>query len=220
MLKKISLPLSIIDGTLSLSPDKQSEFIRMLSAFGHGENPDCPAGLEDIWDGLISEINRQRKTAETHARCGSRGGRPRKSSVDYDDGESRFTEEMNKAPVHTVSAVDYIESSGIRMTPNFWEQFREFTVDSGLPDDLVMWAVDKAASKKDAGWPYVRAILDRCITQNIKTVDEAKAAEEKRRSERRKNGPAFYSGRLGEEDIRSAQDALRSQYGAVTGTEL
>ena len=64
------------------------------------------------------------------------------------------------------------------MTPNYWDEFREFTEDAGLPDDLVIWACDKAAAK-DAGWPYIKAILDRCITTGVTTLAQALEESEK-----------------------------------------
>ena len=90
-----------------------------------------------------------------------------------------MTRSIESAKATDVAA--YIISTGISMTPSFWDEFREFTEDSGLPDDLVAWAVDLAAAKS-AGWPYVKAVLDRCILNGISTRAEAEAEKERHRA--------------------------------------
>ena len=126
---------------------------------------------------MSADISRQHRAAQSHARCGVRGGRPRRNPIGPDDGVSAFTASLEKPRAQ--DAASYIISSGFRMTPGYWDEFREFTEDAGLPDDLVIWACDKAAAKNDAGWPYIKAILDRCVTMDITTLAQAVEESEK-----------------------------------------
>ena len=201
MLKKITIPIAILSRVLALPPACHSSFLGALSAFADdGQDPSLPPpGPEQIWPDLVKEILRQRAASESHARSGACGGRPRRASrianvspppipaapatewdavvtkptqdtLPYDDGVSAFTESLEK-PVAS-DAARYIIAAKLSMPPGFWDEFREFTEDSHLPDDLVIWAVDQAAGK-GAGWPYVRKILDRCIETGITALSQA-----------------------------------------------
>ena len=178
MLKKVSVPLQVIDAMLTLAPADCMSVLATISEAAHADtgSPPFPERCA-VWPDMSADLSRQHRAAQSHARCGVRGGRPRKSTVtDPDDGASAFTASLEKPSA--ANAASYIVSSGFRMTPNYWDEFREFTEDAGLPDDLVIWACDKAAAK-DAGWPYIKAILDRCITTGIVTLDQAVAESEK-----------------------------------------
>lgn len=186
MLKKVSIPLSAIDAALTLSPAECMSFLAAVSQAAHAdaEDPLLPERCA-AWPDMAADITRQHRAAQSHARCGVRGGRPRRGQAttvpaetapDFDDGVTAFTASLEKPTA--ANAASYIVNSGFRMTPNYWDEFREFTEDAGLPDDLVVWACDKAASK-DAGWPYIKAILDRCIEAGITTLDMAVAESEK-----------------------------------------
>lgn len=178
MLKKVSIPLQVIDAMLTLSPAECMSVLASISEAAHADSgsPPFPERCA-IWPDMSADLSRQHRAAQSHARCGVRGGRPRKPSADDpDDGVTAFTASLEK-PVAD-NAASYIISSGFRMTPNYWDEFREFTEDAGLPDDLVIWACDKAAAK-DAGWPYIKAILDRCIATGITTLDRAVSESEK-----------------------------------------
>lgn len=180
MLKKVSVPLSAIDAALTLSPAECMSFLASISEAAHADAGDPPPPERcAIWPGMSADISRQHRAAQSHARCGVRGGRPRREQnqaaqtaveAEYDDGVSAFTASLEKPAA--ANAASYIVNSGFRMTPNYWDEFREFTEDSGLPDDLVIWACDRAAAK-DAGWPYIKAILDRCIAAGITTLEQA-----------------------------------------------
>lgn len=190
MLKKVSVPLSAIDAALTLSPAECMSFLAAVSQASHADagDPILPERCA-VWPDMAADISRQHRAAQSHARCGVRGGRPRRDvpalvsivpdpvpvpaaapAENYDDGVTAFTASLEN-PVAD-NAASYIVNSGFRMTPNYWDEFREFTEDSGLPDDLVIWACDRAAAK-DAGWPYIKAILDRCITRGIFTREQA-----------------------------------------------
>ena len=186
MLKKVSVPLQVIDDMLTLSPADILSVISMISEAAHADSgsPPFPERCA-VWPDMSADLSRQHRAAQSHARCGVRGGRPRRETPapvptvpasdptpaePLDDGVAAFTASLEKPAAQ--SAASYIISSGFRMTPNYWDEFREFTEDSGLPDDLVIWACDKAAAR-DAGWPYIKAILDRCITRGIVTRDQA-----------------------------------------------
>lgn len=196
MLKKVSIPLQVIDAMLTLSPAECMSVLATIAEAAHADtgSPPFPERCA-IWPDMSADLSRQHRAAQSHARCGVRGGRPRREvpalvpavptsvpvpgptpAEDYNDGVTAFTASLEKPSA--VNAASYIVSSGFRMTPNYWDEFREFTEDAGLPDDLVIWACDKAAAK-DAGWPYIKAILDRCITTGITTL--ARALEESER---------------------------------------
>ena len=193
MLKKVSIPLQVLDSMLTLSPEDMRKAIAAIAAAAHADAGDPPLPERcAVWPDMSSEISRQHRAAQAHARCGVRGGRPRRDAPVQvpaaptadpdiiDDGVTAFTASLEK-PV-AANAASYIVSSGFRMTPNYWDEFREFTEDAGLPDDLVIWACDKAAAK-DAGWPYIRTILDRCIETGITTLDQALRESEKHAAE-------------------------------------
>lgn len=194
MLNKVSIPLQVIDAMLTLSPAECMSVLATIAETAHADtgSPPFPERCA-IWPDMSADISRQHRAAQTHARCGVRGGRPRRETPapvptipasdpvpvpaeSIDDGVTAFTASLEKPSA--ANAASYIVSSGFRMTPNYWDEFREFTEDAGLPDDLVIWACDKAAAK-DAGWPYIKAILDRCITTGITTMDQAVAESEK-----------------------------------------
>lgn len=198
MLKKVSIPLQVIDAMLTLSPAECMSVLASVSEAAHADSgsPPFPERCA-VWPDMAAELSRQHRAAQSHARCGVRGGRPRRETPasvsiapdpvpaatpheDYDDGVTAFTASLEKPAA--ANAASYIVSSGFRMTPNYWDEFREFTEDAGLPDDLVIWACDKAAAK-DAGWPYIKAILDRCITRGIVTLDQAITESEKHAAE-------------------------------------
>lgn len=190
MLKKVSIPLQVLDSMLALSPEEMRSALSVICDAAHADAGEPPSPDRcSVWPDMSSEISRQHRAAQSHARCGVRGGRPRRdvpalvpavpasipvpgptSAEDYDDGVTAFTASLEKPTA--VNAASYIVNSGFRMTPNYWDEFREFTEDAGLPDDLVIWACDRAAAK-DAGWPYIKAILDRCITRGIYTREQA-----------------------------------------------
>lgn len=189
MLKKVSIPLQVLDSMLAHTPEEMRSALSVICDAAHADAGEPPSQDRccSVWQDMSSEISRQHRAAQMHARCGVRGGRPRRDVIapvsiapdpvpaatpaeDYDDGVTAFTASLEKPTA--ANAASYIVNSGFRMTPNYWDEFREFTEDSGLPDDLVIWACDRAAAK-DAGWPYIKAILDRCITRGIFTREQA-----------------------------------------------
>lgn len=186
MLKKVSIPLQVLDSMLTLSPEDIRKAIAAIAAAAHADAGDPPLPERcAVWPDMSSEISRQHRAAQSHARCGVRGGRPRREQAtaisaetvpDFDDGVTAFTTSLEKPTA--ANAASYIVNSGFRMTPNYWDEFREFTEDAGLPDDLIIWACDKAAAK-DAGWPYIKAILDKCITTGVTTLAQAVEESEK-----------------------------------------
>lgn len=190
MLKKVSIPLQVLDSMLALTPEEMRSALSVICDAAHADAGEPPSPDRcSVWPDMSAELSRQHRAAQMHARCGVRGGRPRRDvpalvsivpdpvpvsaaapAEDYDDGVTAFTASLEKPAA--ADAASYIVNSRFRMTPNYWDEFREFTEDSGLPDDLVIWACDRAAAK-DAGWPYIKAILDRCITRGIFTREQA-----------------------------------------------
>lgn len=187
---------------LTLSPADILSVLSMISEAAHADSgsPPFPERCA-VWPDMPADLSRQHRAAQSHARCGVRGGRPRRETPapvptvpasdpvvnpvpvpvePIDDGVTAFTASLEKPTA--ANAASYIVSSGFRMTPNYWDEFREFTEDAGLPDDLVIWACDRAAAK-DAGWPYIKAILDRCIIRGIVTREQAITESEKHAAE-------------------------------------
>jgi len=84
---------------------------------------------------------------------------------------------------NTVEA--YTTSNLMHMSPTNMQECVSFVEDLG--EDLVRYAVDKACENGKRTWAYVKAILNAYLRDGIKTVGEAKAADEAR--QRKKNTP-------------------------------
>ncbi len=70
----------------------------------------------------------------------------------------------------------YIDEHIRGMTPGNWEELRSY-LDDGLTMDLIRHAVDEAAAQQKRNWAYVRGILNRYLTEGIKTVEQAKGGD-------------------------------------------
>jgi DnaD/phage-associated family protein len=70
----------------------------------------------------------------------------------------------------------YIDEHIRGMTPGNWEELRSY-LDDGLTMDLICHAVDEAAAQQKRNWAYVRGILNRYLTEGIKTVGQAKGGD-------------------------------------------
>lgn len=91
-----------------------------------------------------------------------------------------------------------------------------------LGDDLISFAIDQAVANGSRKWAYVEKVLINYEDSGIRTVGEAKAAEDKRRQERRKHGNGNGNGTNcrspAADDYANAQRALREQYADRLGT--
>ena len=68
----------------------------------------------------------------------------------------------------------YLEQNLWRMSPGNWEALRELMA-NGITDALVRHAVDIATGRGKYSWGYVQSILNRWITEGVRTVGDAKA---------------------------------------------
>ena len=119
----------------------------------------------------------------------------------YDDGASLFKLSV-ESPLYDRSRKDaarHIIKSKIGMTPDAWNEFRDFA--ESLPDDLIIRAVDKAVSKDsvECKWQYVKKILDSYIANGIRTVADADDANRRWKEEKhgRQNASADQSDHAG-----------------------
>lgn len=86
-----------------------------------------------------------------------------------------------------ITAHAYITSNIDKLTPgNFQEAF--VYIDE-LGDDLVKYAVDEACANNARTWAYTRSILDNIKHKGYRTVDEAKAAKERREKQKNRYEP-------------------------------
>ena len=58
-----------------------------------------------------------------------------------------------------------------------------------LPDELVSYAIDSAVENGVRSWSYVRSILERYVREQIRTIGEAKARDEKRKQQQKATFP-------------------------------
>jgi DnaD/phage-associated family protein len=77
------------------------------------------------------------------------------------------------------SAVSYCEACLRSMSPGNFEELRDFMQNEDLPDDLIKFAVDDACAHGARSWSYVAKILNRYVTQGIRTVEQAEAKKSK-----------------------------------------
>ena len=68
----------------------------------------------------------------------------------------------------------YLEQNLWRMSPGNWEALRELMA-NGITDELARHAVDIATGRGKPSWGYVQGILNRWITEGVRTVGDAKA---------------------------------------------
>ena len=74
-----------------------------------------------------------------------------------------------------MSAAQYCDMCLRGMSPGNYEELRSFMDEDGLPDDLIKFAVDDACGHGKRAWSYVCKILNRYVTEGIRTVDQARA---------------------------------------------
>lgn len=103
---------------------------------------------------------------------------PNTNPIDNNNSTTRARE------VDAESIFAYVTNELPTLSPRGMEELTDYRKD--LPDDLIRWAVDEAIDNDSRKWSYVRAILDGLVKRNIKTVGEAKSAQDSYR--KRKGG--------------------------------
>ena len=70
----------------------------------------------------------------------------------------------------------YVSTHLPGMSGGNWDELRSYMED-GLSMDVICHAVDEAAANGKRSWSYVRRILNRYLTEGIRTVDQAKNSD-------------------------------------------
>ena len=96
--------------------------------------------------------------------------------LDDDDGD-RAREEQDPVFGYALTELGHL-------SPTAMEEMSMYRAE--LPDDLIRWAIDETTSNGTRKWSYTRAILENLTKHGIKTIGEAKAAQDARRQ--RKGG--------------------------------
>ena len=167
-----------------------------------------PSGLSPILNGYFAlirpNIDASIKRYKASTENGKRGGRPKKTykkpnenleetkdakeekpsknqekDKDMDkelDKDSEYDNDTDEGfNPNTVEA--YAASNIQYLSPNNMEELISFK--DGLPDELIIHAIDKACEQGKRFYSYVKGILNGYLDDGIKTVGDAKAAEEK-----------------------------------------
>lgn len=153
--------------------------------------------------------------AQAHRESGKLGGRPKRKPENQinQNGFDGFSENQNNlnnnkdnnknnndnndSPVgafdtnpapddapqaETIEA--YVMHNLHRMSPGNLQDLAHYTQE--LPSELIRYAVDEAVANQASSWAYVRTILNSLEDRGIRTVAEAKAADDRRKAKRRK----------------------------------
>lgn len=103
---------------------------------------------------------------------------------DYSTGVNPFGDNNDERPdFNTVEA--YASSNLKYMSANNMKELASFK--EQLPDDLIIYAIDKAIGNGVRNYSYVRAILNSYVDSGIRTIGDAEAHEEKRKVSGMKN---------------------------------
>lgn len=98
------------------------------------------------------------------------------------------------------------------LTQSHYDDLEVFRRD--LPDDLVIEAINEAVAHGVRSWAYVRTILQSYIRNGIKSVGEARARSDRRKSEAQANTKAKENGwnykqrQYSEEELEGRTDAI------------
>ena len=92
-----------------------------------------------------------------------------------EEGERARADAPSEPSAADMSAAQYCDMCLRGMSPGNYEELRSFMDEDGLPDDLIKFAVDDACGHGKRAWSYVCKILNRYVTEGIRTVDQARA---------------------------------------------
>ena len=103
----------------------------------------------------------------------------------HDDDDTRAR--VNTVAVYAANNLQHMSAGNIDELAGFQEI---------LPDDVIRFAIDKACGNGAPRWAYTASILQSYVRDGIKTVGDAKAAQEKhgqgKRSTAQKDNPALH----------------------------
>lgn len=80
------------------------------------------------------------------------------------------------------TAAQYLEDNLMSLSSGNWEDLRGL-YDDGITDELVVYAVDEACAQGKRTWGYVRSILNKCVCEGIKTLEQVRDREKRRQAE-------------------------------------
>lgn len=214
------LPIDALEAVCrTMTADQALDLLNAILTLADGEDPENPLRSEADFAPFRTAAAKMRRTSRNRSAAAREIWSKRKESSvspSYDDGASAFKGiEEAKYRKANQDAAQYILKSNIGMTDKSWQEFRGFTEDDGLPDDLIIWALDQAIARDrvTTKWRYTKKILDSCITQNIRTVEAAQAEADRKTEERKKsNERADPSGdrTAYERSVRAAQERLEA----------
>ena len=98
------------------------------------------------------------------------------SAAGKSENENPFGDYNDDRP--NFDTVESYASIVLGLTPGNMQEFAKYK--QQLPDELIRYAIDLSGEANATAWRYVREILNRYITEGIKTVEQAKASEKKR----------------------------------------
>jgi len=88
-------------------------------------------------------------------------------------------ESDNSAPEEDALTA-YVTNNLHRLTPGNWESLREVATE-GMTEDMIRLAVDTANAQGVRTFAYVQSVLDRWIVDGLRTPDDVREAEKKRK---------------------------------------
>lgn len=94
--------------------------------------------------------------------------------------ENPFSADFDPASLEPDPIVTYAEKTLMGLSPNNVDELVSFR--DTLPDDVIVYAIDQTTGNGVRAYNYVRAILNRYVRDGIKSVADAKAAEDKRKA--------------------------------------
>ena len=209
----IKVWLNWTERTCKLKAAEKGRLIDALTLYARGEDvTELLSGNEQfVFPMFQDEIDRDRETYKAlsakRAEAGRAGGNQRQAnaskckqdeanaskassnSKEYivgvkenskeidDDGGDRAREEQDPVFGYALTELGHL-------SPTAMEEMSMYRAE--LPDDLIRWAIDETTSNGTRKWSYTRAILENLTKHGIKTIGEAKAAQDARRQ--RKGG--------------------------------
>ena len=196
---------SMLDATRKLSDAEVGRLFRgLLQYSATGEQPHNLQGREEIvFDIFSQQIDRQKERYDSKCKQlqanGSKSHQKQANRVqekekeedkekdkdNHDDDDTRAR--VNTVAVYAANNLQHMSAGNIDELAGFQEI---------LPDDVIRFAIDKACGNGAPRWAYTASILQSYVRDGIKTVGDAKAAQEKheqgKRSTPQKDNPALH----------------------------
>lgn len=188
-----------------LEPLNESErgrlFTAMLEYAETGKVPELKGNERYVWPAAKQSIDNTRDKSEQMRANGSRrqqtGANESKPEQTGANASSPFDKEKEKENIYTTTTARAREETSFGpvdldplvlklqqdlngMTDNHYAAFNDYRAQLG--DELVSHAVDEAVGNGVRNWNYVEAIMRGYVKDGVKTVGEAKARDERRKT--------------------------------------